>query len=226
MARGDLRQIANDTLLYVAEGKYPDIDGEEHDITALVKRMVDDTVLYPPNSAQLSHFQPEKRFETEILVELESTVAGIFALGGNCAALNFASGRNPGGGFLNGAQAQEESLARSSALYVSLTTRHAEGYYTENRAEKTGFYTHNIIYTPFCPLIRNDEGMLTPPLTPAFITAPAVNAGVARKHGAKEEKIKAVLEERARRVLKIAALHGHENLVLGSWGTGNLSLFG
>jgi len=37
--------------------------------------------------------------------------------------LNFASAKNAGGGFLGGSQAQEESLARSSALYATLMVR-------------------------------------------------------------------------------------------------------
>ena len=40
--------------------------------------------------------------------------------GDNLALLNFASARNPGGGFLGGSNAQEESLARCSALYACL----------------------------------------------------------------------------------------------------------
>ena len=34
--------------------------------------------------------------------------------------LNFASAKNPGGGFLNGSMAQEESLAIASAMYVCM----------------------------------------------------------------------------------------------------------
>jgi hypothetical protein len=59
----------------------------------------------------------------EIQVTAESTLEAARRLGGDVACLVFASARNPGGGFLNGAQAQEESLARSSALYpVSFLT--------------------------------------------------------------------------------------------------------
>ena len=53
--------------------------------------------------------------------------------------LNFASAKNPGGGFLNGAMAQEESLAASGGLYRTLTPH--EGYYRRNRACGTMMYT-------------------------------------------------------------------------------------
>lgn len=39
---------------------------------------------------------------------------------GRLAILNFASAKNPGGGFLRGSQAQEECLARASTLYGSI----------------------------------------------------------------------------------------------------------
>src|SRR5579862_5237069 len=45
-------------------------------------------------------------------------------------ALNFASARHAGGGFLKGSQAQEESLARASGLYPCLLRHPA--YYEAN----------------------------------------------------------------------------------------------
>jgi len=64
--------------------------------------------------------------------------------GGRVGVLNFASARNPGGGFLTGAEAQEESIARSSAIYPCLM-KHFECYYQANRRAESGAYTHDII---------------------------------------------------------------------------------
>ena len=73
--------------------------------------------------------------------------------------LNFASAKHPGGGFLSGAQAQEESLARSSTLYPSLASETAEPFYTMHRHDpQAGYYSHSIIYSPNVLLLRDDEG--------------------------------------------------------------------
>src|SRR5687768_15049676 len=68
-------------------------------------------------------------------VSAETTIAALQRLhaeeGGHLACLNFASAKNPGGGFLGGAEAQEESLARSSGLYPCLLK--APEYYARNR---------------------------------------------------------------------------------------------
>lgn len=57
-------------------------------------------------------------------------------------ALNFASAKNPGGGFLGGSQAQEESLARASALYECINA--VRGFYDTNRACESCLYTHHM----------------------------------------------------------------------------------
>ncbi|MFR3753045.1 MAG: TIGR02452 family protein [Enterocloster sp.] len=70
-----------------------------------------------------------------------------------CAVLNFASAKNPGGGFINGAMAQEESLAASSCLYKTLTAH--ETYYRMNRACSTMIYTDHAIFSPDVVFFRD-----------------------------------------------------------------------
>lgn len=88
--------------------------------------------------------------------------------GRRVAVLNFASARHPGGGFLNGAVAQEECLSRSSNLYPALLE--CPQFYDNWKLshEKTGkdpvsganVYTDRIIYTKDVSFFRDDAGDL------------------------------------------------------------------
>ena len=112
----------------------------------------------------------------------ETTLAAIARLGEPVAVLNFASAKNPGGGFLGGAQAQEETLARSSALYPCLCAQMA--YYERNRACGSAMYLDLALWSPDVPFFRDDGGgWLDAPIHASVITCPAPNAGALRQHG-------------------------------------------
>lgn len=134
--------------------------------------------------------------------------------------LNFASAKNPGGGFLGGSQAQEESLARSSALYASLQTQ--PEYYEANRHCRTALYTDHMILSPLVPVFRDDDGqLLAEPYVVGMLTAPAVNAGAVNDNeSASADKILPTMASRIAKVLSVALRNGYEHLVLGAWGCG------
>ncbi|KZO97270.1 hypothetical protein CALVIDRAFT_513566 [Calocera viscosa TUFC12733] len=138
--------------------------------------------------------------------------------------LNFASATKPGGGFLSGAEAQEESLARSSALYESLISPQGIRFYELHKALRTdGFYTHAMVYSPGVVVFRDDDAQLIEPYTVDMITSPAVNAGVVRQKLDYEEVERIIEREMAERMARILWLfqsRGCRHLVLGSFGTG------
>ena len=135
--------------------------------------------------------------------------------------LNFASARHPGGGFLGGSQAQEESLARSTGLYPCLT-QFTEMYAYNSKPTSTGLYSDYLIYSPGVPVLRHDEGeWLAQPLRLDILTAPAVNAGaLTRNSPALLPQLLPTMRQRLRLVLAVAARHEVEALVLGAWGCG------
>jgi uncharacterized protein (TIGR02452 family) len=134
----------------------------------------------------------------------------------NPAALNFASATHPGGGFLSGARAQEEYLARSSALYACLES---QPMYAYNRQHYDPLYTSYMLYAPAVPVFRSDDGvLLEEPYTLGIITAAAPNAGQLPPDRAGE--IEAAFGERIAKVLWIGLQHGHDAIVLGAWGCG------
>ncbi|MFC5663033.1 TIGR02452 family protein [Kitasatospora misakiensis] len=144
---------------------------------------------------------------------------------GPVGVLNFASARNPGGGYVRGARAQEEDLCRSALLYTCLLE--APDYYEAHRASADLRYSHRVIVSPEVPVIRGDDGgLLARPYAVTFLTSPAPNAGQLALRAAKEGgggdgvDVRGVLAERAERVLAAAARHGIRALVLGAWGCG------
>jgi uncharacterized protein (TIGR02452 family) len=134
-------------------------------------------------------------------------------------ALNFASATTPGGGFLTGARAQEEYLARSSGLHACLEDR---AMYAASRARLDPFYDDWVIHSPDVPVFRDDTGaFLEEPWPCGILTSPAVQANGVRKYCPEREgEIEAAMRSRVRCVLAAAAAHDARALVLGAWGCG------
>lgn len=126
--------IAEQTLAALDAGRYVNVHDEVVDIADAVQAAVSGTVLHALGAPLRP---PERGAATVITVRDESTLEAVARLAtsptGHLACLNFASALHPGGGFLRGAQAQEETLARSSALYPCLQ-RVPEHYQQNQRA--------------------------------------------------------------------------------------------
>jgi uncharacterized protein (TIGR02452 family) len=228
MTRSTRAELAKETVEIVERGSYRSPLGNVVDIADPVRACLDGTRFYPPEELEQIRRDvlalPSPGIPTVIEVVNETTLAGIARLvadgRGPVAALNFASARNPGGGFLNGSQAQEESLARSSALYPSQLR--AWEFYERHRGSPSLLYSDAMIVSPNCPVIRDDDGtLLEQPHFVSFITSAAPNAGAIAVNRPEEmPAIAETLRRRAESVLALAASRGDTRLVLGAWGCG------
>ena len=163
-------------------------------------------------------------FKTIIEITSEDSLSAILRLNAqgvkDIMCLNFASAKKPGGGFLNGALSQEESLAMSSGLYPTLKANFE--FYELHRKMKSCLYTDAMIYSPNVPVFRNNNGDLIESYSKTtFITCAAVNAGIVRfEEPRKVSYIPAIMQQRIHNVLALAKHQKHENLILGAWGCG------
>ncbi|POX51072.1 TIGR02452 family protein [Streptomyces sp. Ru72] len=216
-----LRGIARQTQEIVAAGAYRAPDGRSVAIAAVVEAARTGTRMYGPDAVDVPPAVPVTgAFEVTGESSLEAARRLVGRSGDPVAVLNFASARNPGGGFLNGAQAQEEALCRASALYACISE--VREFYDHHRAHRDPFYTDRVIHSPAVPVFRDDQGrLLDEPYEVGFLTAAAPNAGVVL-HRAPERatELPRALATRAERVLETAAACGYRRLVLGAWGCG------
>lgn len=216
-----LRGIARKTEEIVAAGHYRTPDGREVSIAAAVEAARTGTRLHGPDPVDIPNAVPVK---TLIEVTGESSLEAAYRLPrldvAPVAVLNFSSARNPGGGYLNGAQAQEEALCRASALYTCV--REARGFYDHHRAHRDPFYTDRVIHSPAVPVFRDDRGhLLNAPYQAGFLTSAAPNASVVlRTAPERAPELPRALATRAERVLETAVAYGYRRLVLGAWDCG------
>ncbi|MFE9612157.1 TIGR02452 family protein [Streptomyces sp. NPDC006012] len=213
-----LRAVARETEQIVAAGAYRTPGGRAVTLAATIEAARDGTRVHGPGPVEVPSAPPVDTF-FEVTGESSLQAAARLAAA-PVALLNFASARNPGGGYLNGAQAQEEDLCRASALYTCL--RRAPEFYDHHRAHRDPFYTDRVIHSPAVPVFRDDRGaLLDEPFTAGFLTAAAPNAGVVKRSAPQRAgELPQALAVRAGRVLEVAAAHGYRRLVLGAWGCG------
>mmetsp|Transcript_7291 Transcript_7291/g.9282 ORF Transcript_7291/g.9282 Transcript_7291/m.9282 type:complete len:321 (+) Transcript_7291:1118-2080(+) len=237
----------------VKDGSYTTNDWVEVDIQQELQQAIDNSVHYHYN-----HVFPSKRsakqegYNTKFsLVNCGSIQAAIdvhhtfepnaseaTTSNNHIGILNFASAKNPGGGYKRGSSAQEENLCRSSLLYPCLAQYEdrRNHYYQINRNKQNQFgtfYSNCAIFSPFVPIIRDDGPNMS--LSPnkvlcSFVTSPAPNKSALKQRQKKscaekkssqdDQKLQKVMEERILRILTIFEMNGCTDLILGAFGCG------
>lgn len=208
-------ELARSAVENTSRGYYYSPSGQRIDLGSLIESSCTGKVSIPPEVLLASceaAVYPETRVqvtnETTLMASLRLSDSGLKPL-----ALSFANGIQPGGGFLNGATAQEETLCRSSALYATLRD---DPMYQAHRKGDQAASSDWTIYSPDVPFFRGDDGTelenpyLLSILTCAAPYAPAIG----------QPKAGDLLQDRTHRVLSIACAYGYSTLVLGAWGCG------
>ncbi|CAL5977368.1 Conserved_hypothetical protein [Hexamita inflata] len=129
--------------------------------------------------------------------------------------LNFASDKKPGGGFLTGAQAQEEQLCRCSDLYSSLVQCQKE-YYTYNHSQKDMTNTERIIVSNNTIFRRSNFSLIHEPVDVTFVTCAAVRSHLVQD----KEKVSRLMKARITNVMNVVNSLNADVAILGAFGCG------
>ncbi|MDE6917983.1 MAG: TIGR02452 family protein [Lachnospiraceae bacterium] len=221
----DRKATARQTLAIMEQGYYEYKD-KKIEIRSDMEASVRGSILITPQQAQTlleTYRESDEAAACTVHVENLPTVEAIRRLAKegkeHIGVLNFASAKNPGGGFINGAMAQEESLAASGTLYKTLTAH--EEYYRENRAQSSMMYTDHAIYSPDVVFFRDGWfELVEEPFKASVLTLPAVNMGQVLLKGEDSAEAQRVMRRRMKLALAIFAQQGAKNLVLGAYGCG------
>src|SRR5262249_34959432 len=148
-ARIQAASLGQSTRQILADGFYQTAAGQLVALAPLLAQARSGVCSYPPEAplpaAATGTYAPR------ITVPNEPTLAAVRRLAQDhrrVAGLNFASARQPGGGWLSGAHAQEESLARASGLVACIAD---DPMYARHAQSHDALYTSSAIYAPDVP---------------------------------------------------------------------------
>ena len=144
----------------------------------------------------------------------KDTVSALFDCAGNdkVCVLNFASFKNPGGGFLRGAMAQEEALCHVSTLYPCIESA-SDYYYYNNRNLNKGLYLNRAIYSP--NIVFEYDGRIR---SADVITCASPNNF--RWSKVSKDDMKDAVNSRVRFMYSVVADRCIDVLIVGAWGCG------
>lgn len=158
-----------------------------------------------------------KEITPKFITEDLDSVSAIFKYHSNkTAVLNFASFKNPGGAFLNGARAQEECLCHESNLYNILSQFQDNFYKVNLKCLNRSLYRNKALYSKDVLFLHNNQELKCD-----VITCAAPNYKAAHRFkGVQPQENYTTLESRIKFVIDIAEEQQVETLILGAFGCG------
>lgn len=180
-----------------------------------IAESIRETKTYGPNKVRRPSTSETNPY-AQIMVVDEDSISAAYHYGmGRTCILNFASYMNPGGGFVNGAWAQEEALCHESALYNVLAAH--ESYYLWNRDNvRNHLYKNRALYSPNVVFEHNYQTKYFDVLTCA---APKLSEAFRCEKVSEADNTKA-LTSRINFIFDILAKHEVDVVILGAWGCG------
>ena len=215
------------TIKIAGKGSYTTETGEYITMNNINKVITDSCFYYEEFSVDtIEQIQGTTTIE---VVKADCMEEGIrlLDLGYNPAILNMANRHNPGGGVINGAGAQEETIFRRTNLFLSL-------YQYASYAERYGLLKseHQYpmdrnfggIYSPKVSIFRECEAngykLMSQPREVSFISVAGINHPELDNNGMIIPPLVNVTKNKIRTILRIGLQHDHDSLVLGALGCG------
>ena len=167
--------------------------------------------------SQRDPLQNAERNPPEVVLMNTDSVSAIFSeeATGKIGVLNFASYKNPGGMFMNGSSAQEESLCHESSLY-NVLKRHPEYYAWNNEHKNKALYLNRALASPDVVFTKGRYYKRC-----LVITCAAPNYGAAAKYqNVSKEENSQYLRDRILFVKDVAEHSGLDTIILGAFGCG------
>lgn len=217
-----LVKVVGENFQISKNGYFINNKGNKVDVSKFIKQMIQNSEIVTDVKITCNDFN-ESYFINDNIYNM-GTIDTIITLRnadykGNIIALDFANGYTPGGGYISGSIAQEESICRSSLLFDNLYLK--KEFYNINKKLNKPIHTDTMIYSPNVPIIRNDNlEILNECKFASFLSCPAVNARLARKMGYTEDMIFKIMENRIKKILSFMITKNPEVIVLGNYGCG------